>query len=140
MKKLKLLWRILKSVQADKIFIGFIMFNLVVAIGIQMVEPNINTYGDALWYCFTVITTIGFGDLTVVTVIGRVLTGVLSMYGIIVVALIPGVIVSYFMEFKTKNLDDTTEMYLERLENLENLSKEELRELSELIKKRRYKL
>ena len=140
MKKLRLLWKILKSVNADKIFVGFLCFILCIAVGIEFFEPNINTYMDALWYCFTVITTIGFGDIVVVTTIGRVLTVVLSLYGILVVALIPGIIVSYFMEFQKRNSDATTEMYLEKLENLDKLDKTELKELSELIKNRKYKL
>ena len=140
MKKIKLLWSILRSVEADKIFTGFLGFMLFIAFVIQFVEPNINTYSDALWYCFTVVTTIGFGDLVVVTTIGRALTVILSMYGILVVALIPAIIVGYFMEFRKKNIEKSTEIYLEKLENLDKLSKEELKELSELIKKRKYKL
>ena len=117
MKKLKLLWTILKSVEADKIFLGFIAFMLCIALGIQWIEPNINNYSDALWYCFTVVTTIGFGDMVAVTLTGRILTVILSLYGILIVALIPGIIVSYFMEFRTKNQKETTEIYLEKLEN-----------------------
>lgn len=140
MKKLKLLWNILKSVDADKIFVGFISFILFISFIIQMIEPNINSYGDAIWYCFTVVSTIGFGDIVVETLLGRILTIILSFYGIIVVALIPAIIVGYFMEFRKKNLDNSTEVFLDKLENLDKLSKEELKELSAKIKKRRYKL
>lgn len=140
MKKIKLLWGILRSVDADKIFIGFISFILCISLAIQFVEPEINSYSDALWYSFTVVTTIGFGDFVVITSIGRILTLILSLYGIIIVALIPAIIVSYFMEFRKKNVNESVEIYLEKLENLDKLSKEELKELSELIKKRRYKL
>lgn len=140
MKKLKLLWSILKRVEADKIFIGFIFFILLISFAIKFVEPGINTYSDSLWYCFAVVTTIGFGDFTVVTPIGKILSVVLSLYGIIIVALIPSIIVGYFMEFNKKNLNESTEIYLEKLENLDKLDKSELKELSDLIKKRRYKL
>lgn len=27
------------------------------------IEPEIHNYFDALWYCFSVISTIGFGDI-----------------------------------------------------------------------------
>lgn len=140
MQKLKLLWRVLKSVEGDKIFLGFLGFVAIIAVVIQFVEPNINTYSDGLWYCFAVVSTIGFGDLVAVTTIGRILTVTLSLYGILMVALIPSIIVSYFMEFRKKNQDETTSMYLDKLENLENLSKDELQELSNIIKKRKYKL
>ncbi|MEF9951496.1 MAG: potassium channel family protein [Clostridium sp.] len=140
MQKLKLLWRVLKSVEGDKIFLGFLGFVAIIAVAIQFVEPNINTYSDGLWYCFAVVSTIGFGDLVAVTTIGRILTVTLSFYGILMVALIPSIIVSYFMEFRKKNQDETTSIYLDKLENLENLTKDELLELSNIIKKRKYKL
>lgn len=67
MKKLKRVWHIMKVVALDKLLIGFFFFVLFLSLLIQFVEPNITTYGDALWYCFNVITTIGFGDYYAVT-------------------------------------------------------------------------
>ncbi|MEF9935205.1 MAG: potassium channel family protein [Clostridium sp.] len=140
MRKIKLLWNVLRSVDGDKIFLGFIGFLAIIAFFIGLVEPDIQGYSNALWYCFAVVTTIGFGDMVAVTTVGRILTVILSMYGILIVALIPGIVVSYFNEFKKKNEDETTSMYLDKLERLNELSKDELTELSSLIKKRRYKL
>ena len=49
MKKLKLLWMILKRTKATQILSGYIVFLFVSAAIIQLVEPDINHYGDALW-------------------------------------------------------------------------------------------
>ena len=57
-------------------------------------------YTNALWYCFAVVTTIGFGDMTAVSAIGRVLSVILGIYGIIVVALITSIIVNFYGEMK----------------------------------------
>ena len=57
-------------------------------------------YTNALWYCFTVVTTIGFGDMTATSAIGRILTVILGVYGIIVVALITSIIVNFYGEMK----------------------------------------
>ena len=57
-------------------------------------------YTNALWYCFAVVTTIGFGDMTAASPIGRVLTVILGVYGIIVVALITSIIVNFYGEMK----------------------------------------
>ena len=65
-------------------------------------EPNMENYGDALWYCFAIVTTIGFGDVTAVTLFGRVLSVILGVYGIIVVALITSIIVNFYNEMKTE--------------------------------------
>ena len=57
-------------------------------------------YTNALWYCFAVVTTIGFGDMTATSAIGRILTVILGVYGIIVVALITSIIVNFYGEMK----------------------------------------
>ena len=61
-----------------------------------MFEESIPSYWDAMWYCFAVITTIGFGDFYAVTLIGRVLTVFLGIYGIVTVAILTSVIVNYY--------------------------------------------
>ena len=74
-------------------------------------EPTITDFWDALWYCFTVITTIGFGDFYATTVIGRILTVLLGIYGIIVVAILTSVIVNYYNVITKKDKED--EKYIE---------------------------
>lgn len=58
------------------------------------------TFENALWYCFAVVTTIGFGDFTATTLLGRILSVILGLYGIIVVAMITSVIVNFYNEVK----------------------------------------
>ena len=49
---------------------------------------------------FALVTTIGFGDITAVTDLGRTMSVVLGIYGIIVVALITSIIVNFYGEIK----------------------------------------
>lgn len=44
MKKLKILWGILRHTHADRILLGFVLFLLADAAIIQIVEPDINRY------------------------------------------------------------------------------------------------
>lgn len=67
---------------------------------------NISNYWDAMWYCFAVITTIGFGDFAATSLVGRVLTVVLGIYGIVVVAILTSVIVSYYGTISKKEAKD----------------------------------
>ena len=62
-------------------------------------------YTNALWYCFAVVTTIGFGDMTAASTIGRIVSVILGIYGIVVVALITSIIVNFYGEMK-KACDD----------------------------------
>ena len=58
---------------------------------------------SALWYCFSIVTTIGFGDVTATTALGRVLSVMLGVYGLIVVALLTSIIVNFYNEVKDEN-------------------------------------
>ena len=69
MKKIKLLWVILKRTRADKILLGFVAFLFVMAAILWIAEPGIDRYRDALWYCYAVFSTAGFGDIVAVTFI-----------------------------------------------------------------------
>ena len=84
--------RILKHTGADKIMSGFVAFMLLTALVIWVCEPEINTYREALWYCFTVVSTIGFGDVVVHTAVSRSLSVVLSLYAVVTLAIFTGVL------------------------------------------------
>ena len=57
MKKIRVLGIILKRTKADRVLSGFLLFLFAAALIIQIVEPDINRYVDALWYCYAVIST-----------------------------------------------------------------------------------
>lgn len=76
-----------------------------------MFEESITSYWDAMWYCFAVITTIGFGDFAASSTVGRILTVFLGIYGIVVVAILTSVIVSYYGTITKKEKDE--EKYIE---------------------------
>lgn len=140
MRKLKLLWSVFRSLNADKIIICFIFTLLLFSLLFSVIEPNIPTFGAGIWYSFSVITTTGFGDYVAVTTLGRILTIILGIISIFVVALIPGIVVSYFIEFKKIKRNQNKIEILDKLENLDKLSKSELKTISENIKKRKYKI
>ena len=52
------------------------------------------------------MTTIGFGDFSAVTPLGRILSVILGIYGIIVVALITSIIVNFYGEMKSDDDED----------------------------------
>jgi Ion channel. len=62
------------------------------------VNPAVNTYEDSLWYVLQTLTTVGYGDIIPVTVLGR-LTGVIVMLSAIVAtSLITASATSTFIE------------------------------------------
>ena len=109
----------------------FFVFSLI----IYRYETVFGTYGAALWYCFELVTTIGFGELVAVTKIGKLLSMVLSIYSIGMIAIITSTIVTYH-QVKIKTLEnDAITLFMDKLERLPELDKEELAEISEKIRK-----
>lgn len=96
--KLKVLAKIIIRTYALEIILGLATMMVAAALLFPLYEPNIKTFGDGLWFCFTIVTTIGFGDYTAVTPVGRGLTVLLGVYGIIVVAVLTSIIVNFYNE------------------------------------------
>lgn len=69
--------------------------------------------GDGLWWAIITFTTVGYGDIYPITVLGKMLGGVISLIGIGMIALPTGIISSAFMnvlqEKKKKEVKHTDE-------------------------------
>ena len=139
MRKLKILGRIMKETRADRILSGFAIFYAGCSVIIWLWEPGIKSLGDALWYCYAVITTIGFGDIIVTTHIARIISVVLSIYAVLVIAIVTGVIVNYFTQIVQLRQKETLASVLDKLERLPEMSERELEELSKQIHDMRQK-
>ncbi len=135
MKKQRLIWNILKRTGAIHLLWGYAVLFLAISVLILWAEPGIHRFRDSVWYCFSVMTTIGFGDITAVTIPGRVLSIVLSLYSILLIAVVPGVLTSYYVELIHLRSNESAEHFLYELEHLPELSREELADLSERVKK-----
>ena len=133
MKRIKVLGSVLKRTRADKIIIGFIVFIFAIAAVIQLVEPDINRYGDAL-YCYAVISTAGFGDVVAVTFIGKMCSVLLTIYSLFVVAIATGVVVNFYTQMVELQRKETLAMFMDQLERLPELSREELENISRKVR------
>lgn len=135
MKKIKLLWVILKRTRADKILLGFVAFLFVMAAILWIAEPGIDRYRDALWYCYAVFSTAGFGDIVAVTFIGKICSVLITVYAVYAIAIITGVVVSFYTQMVEMQRKETLTMFMDKLERLPELSKEELEVISKNVKK-----
>lgn len=111
--KISILKRIIRKTFALEILFGMLLLIVAISIVLPGFEPGIESFSDGLWYCFAIVTTIGFGDFTAVSGIGRLLSVILGIYGIIVVSLITSIIVNFYSEVKSdpdedENKDENT--------------------------------
>lgn len=133
MKKLKVLKNVLHNTKADKILVSYLIFVLLDALLIWLVDPSVKSYVDSLWYCCSTISTAGYGDVVVTSFIGKIATVVLMIYSILVVAIITGVVVNFYNQLIKIRQNGTIAEFVDKLERLPELSQEELADLSEKV-------
>ena len=88
-------------------FIVYATIFLVVGFGylFYMTEPAVESFDDGLWWALVTITTVGYGDITPVTNLGRILASSLMIMGIGFLATITAAVSSYFISsFSDKEL------------------------------------
>ncbi len=126
----RLLGRILRITGAYRICGIFIGWFLISAAVIWLTEPTIRTLWDSIWYCFTVVSTVGFGDNAATCVVPRLITMLLSFYSIFFFALLTAIITDFVIEAMKRSARESAGAFLDKLERLPELSKEELKELA----------
>ena len=98
-------------------------------------DPGINSYGDALWYCYAVISTAGFGDVVVTTTITKIISLLVTIYSTLVIAIVTGVVVNFYTEVTELQRKETFAAFVDKLEHLDTMPKEELKEISKQVRK-----
>jgi voltage-gated potassium channel len=59
-------------------------------------NSKMTTFLDALWWCVTTVTTVGYGDVVPVTSIGRMVALVYMFFGIALISILMAVITNTF--------------------------------------------
>ena len=78
------------------LFFGFLFY---------ISEPDVQSYSDGLWWALVTITTVGYGDITPLTNLGRIIASSLMIMGIGFIATITAAVSSYFISsFNDKEL------------------------------------
>lgn len=134
-KKLRVLWNILRHTNADKVLSSYLLFVFIDAALLWILEPSITTYRDALWYCYAVVSTAGFGDVVVSGLIPKILSVLLTVYSLLVIAIVTGVVVNFYTQMMEARNRESIVSFLDELERLPELSEEERKDLSERVKR-----
>lgn len=88
--------------QKDKLGIVLlitVMFIFATALLVFVSEPDtFEDFFDAVYWATTALTTVGYGDITPVSALGRIISMIASLFGIAIISLPAGIIASGFME------------------------------------------
>lgn len=115
----------------------FIASGLVILVGtivmynIESQVPNskIKTLLDALWWCVSAVTTVGYGDIVPVSVIGRIVAIFYMFFGISMIAILLSVITTTF--YKKRFEKEEREKREHELNNLKNELMQRLSDIEE---------
>ncbi|MEV5317347.1 potassium channel family protein [Streptomyces sp. NPDC052687] len=79
--------------------VGLLMFGSLAVLSVEREAPdgNIRTLGDAVWWSFTTMTTVGYGDHAPTTGVGRLLAVGLMLSGIALLGLVTANIAAWFI-------------------------------------------
>ena len=120
--------RLNKLLETNPLAIPVILIVLIVifgGIGMYLAEykhpgSNITTLGDAFWWAIETITTVGYGDYTPVTVVGRVIAVIVMFSGIGIVVSI----VSIISQRRIKRMESRLKEISKEIESQENIDED----------------
>ena len=131
-QSLTVLANALRQIGGCGLFIGYGLFLVTCCALLCLLEPEtFPTFGNAIWYAFQAITTIGFGDIVAHTMACRTITILIGLSSLVVVALITGTVVNYYNEMMRLRKNDSILAFDKHMRKLTELSPDELRELEE---------
>ena len=102
--KMDIFWKVVRKTNAAEILFGMLLLIIAFSLVLPILEESIPDFTSALWYCFAIISTIGFGDVTAVSLLGRLLSAILGICGLVVVSVVLSIVVNFYNE--TKDMDD----------------------------------
>ena len=116
----------------------FILFLLLVltSSGIYLIEHEHqpDTFGsipEAMWWSMATLTTVGYGDVTPITPLGKIFGGIITVIGMGMVALPTGILASGFSDQLHRRREEYRNKYSECMED-GILTPEEQRDLEQL--------
>ena len=85
------------------------------AVIVRIVDPAIGTFGDALWWAVTTVTTVGYGDVVPESTTGRFVGAALMLTGLGLIPIITSVVVSILVSQRTREARELELQHLERI-------------------------
>ena len=93
------------------------------------------SFGDSIWWAFVTATTVGYGDLSPATSLGRLIAAVLMIFGIGLIGSITSTITSYFLKLDNKSYkEENIELIKKKLDDISNLSDHDIDEICKVLK------
>ena len=80
-------------------------------------EPQVKTFEDGIWWALVTVTTVGYGDITPATTLGRLVAGTLMFFGLGLIATVTAIVSAKFVQNYVDH--HTNDDVLEKLDDLD---------------------
>ncbi len=132
-----LLETVFNSKRLRTILGALIFFVVVFGYVFYLTEPEVNSFGDGIWWALVTVTTVGYGDITPSTTLGRFVASALMFLGLGLIATVTAIVSAKFTQNYVDHHtnDDVLEKLVElesEIEKLKKLEEDELDKLEEL--------
>ncbi len=104
------------------------------AVGISQIENM--PIDDSFWWAFVTATTVGYGDISPSTDFGRIIAGILMLFGIGLIGSLTSTITSYFFS-KTEKITSKEKIVREiqeQINYIDNLTEEDIDNICNVLK------
>lgn len=127
---------VIKITLLDYAIAGTATTMVIGAVGMSITEDM--SFADALWWSFVTATTVGYGDITPTTIIGKCIAAVLMINSVIFISMLTATIATYFTtkdEYIEKNYENrAVYQIVESLKNFDNLSEDDIDKIYYVLK------
>ncbi|WP_102335323.1 potassium channel family protein [Salimicrobium jeotgali] len=131
-KYLGTLFSIIKTNGLDLVLSVSFILVFGAAIVVKEFEPTITTYMDGVWWSVVTTTTVGYGDISPETGIGRMVAIVLMLVGIGLIGMITSSITTFFLTDGVKK-DEKVEFIQKQLDHFNDLSDQDVERLIAML-------
>lgn len=119
---LSLLSTVFNSRRLRTILGALIFFVLLFGYIFYLTEDNVKSFGDGIWWALVTVTTVGYGDITPATNLGRFVASALMFLGLGLIATVTAIVSAKFVQNYVDH--HTNDDVLEKLEEISDEIKE----------------
>ncbi len=116
-----------------------LFITLLAGILIAGIDPNIHTFLDGIWWAWVTVSTVGYGDVVPVSLVGRIFGTMLILMGLGLFSVITANFSAFFVQKEVKKVKRESLYIRKILEDLQKVKAEE-EDILQVLKDIRHRL